>query len=267
MTERKRGVLTIAGSDTSGGAGIQADLKTFEAFGVFGSSVVTALTAQDGRRAEVVLPVPGEAVRSQLEAVDGAVPIDAVKIGMLADAEVCEVVADRLEDWAPRPVVVDPVLAASGGRQLLSDDGLAALSARILPGATLITPNLEEAGRLLGESIAEDALEEAAGRLARTHGTVVLLKGGHLPGERVRDLLADESGVRVFERDRAPVDGVHGTGCTLASAAAAGLARGWGLERSVERAIEYVADLIVRPLRHRDAFFLDHSAARPAREE
>ena len=234
--------LTIAGSDSGGGAGVQADLKTFEAHGVFGMSVVTALTAQNTRGVEAVHEVPAAFVTAQLDAVARDLPVGAVKTGMLATAEVVAAVADGLARWRLAPLVVDPVMVATSGDLLLRPEAVAAIAERLLPLADVATPNAHEAAVLAGVDVtsADDALRAARAILA-LGPRAVLVKGGHLDAEAdAVDVLVSADGEALFRSPRLDTPHTHGTGCTLASAIAANLARGHGLGESVRRARAYV---------------------------
>ena len=222
--------LTIAGSDSGGGAGIQADLKTFSALGVYGATVITAITAQNTRAVTAVEPVSPGLVAAQLEAVLDDIAIDAVKVGMLFSPEIVAAVAPGLRRTAA-PVVVDPVMVAKSGDTLLEPAAVVALVDEILPLATLLTPNLPEAARLLGEAEAASPDEAVAQgrRLLALGPRAVLMKGGHARGPACTDLLVTEDGVFRFEAPRLATANTHGTGCTLSSAIAAGLARGMPL--------------------------------------
>jgi hydroxymethylpyrimidine/phosphomethylpyrimidine kinase len=235
--------LTIAGSDSSGGAGIQADIKTFSAFGVYGAAVITALTAQNTRGVAAVEAVAPSFVMAQMEAVLSDLDVGAIKTGMLANASIVEAVAHRLRE-APRlpPLVVDPVMVATSGDVLLEPKAIDAIKHRLAPLATLITPNLAEAARMLGAREAAneaEAVEQAAALLALGCGAV-LLKGGHGKGEDAVDILCDAGGIERFVRPRLDTQHTHGTGCTLSAAIAALLARGTGLKEAVSRAKDYV---------------------------
>ncbi|GAW36298.1 hydroxymethylpyrimidine/phosphomethylpyrimidine kinase [Roseovarius sp. A-2] len=228
--------LTIAGSDSGGGAGIQADLKTFSALGVYGASVITAVTAQNTRAVTDVHPVPNATVAAQIAAVLGDIRVDCIKIGMLGDAVLIATVAQALEGYRG-PVVLDPVMVAKSGARLLPDAARAALIAHLLPRADLLTPNLPEAAALLGCSEAEtDAEMQAQGAQLRDMGArAVLMKGGHGQGATCTDwLIADE--VTRLDATRIATRNTHGTGCTLSSAIAAGLAKGLTLTQAVETA-------------------------------
>ncbi|HVS04535.1 MAG TPA: bifunctional hydroxymethylpyrimidine kinase/phosphomethylpyrimidine kinase [Thermoanaerobaculia bacterium] len=232
-------LLTIAGSDSGGGAGIQADLKTFAAHGGYGMSAITAITAQNTLEVTAVHALPPELVAAQIDAVFADIGVDAVKVGMLAEAAIVEAVAERLHAWAGPPVVVDPVMVSKSGAALLRDDAVAALRERLIPLATVVTPNLPEGARLLGEPIAADQQEASARRLAAL-GPAVLLKGGHGEGEELVDVLVYAGRMWRFSHRRLAISSTHGTGCTLASAIAARLGRGDALEEAVGGALAYL---------------------------
>ena len=238
--------LTIAGSDSGGGAGIQADLKTFSALEAYGASVITALTAQNTRGVKGILGVDPSFVREQMDAVFEDLSVDAVKIGMLGTAPVIEAVADGLERWGPRWVVLDPVMVAKGGDRLLEAEAVSALRDRLVPRASLITPNLPEAADLLGTPEPQDrcTMVSAAKALRSLGPSNVLLKGGHLGGGDSPDLLLHETGERWLEAARTATRHTHGTGCTLSSAIAALLARGLALPEAVQGAKAYIAGAI-----------------------
>lgn len=216
-------VLSVAGSDPSGGAGIAADLKTFAALGAYGMAVVSALTVQNTRGVRAIQPVAPEWVGAQLDAVLEDVRVDAIKLGMLADAGIIQAVAARLASLPRLPVVLDPVLRASSGEALLAEDALATLRGELLPRVTLLTPNLHEAAALLREPPARTLPQMRRQALAlRALGPRwVLLKGGHLGGGRSPDVLAGAEDVHVFDAVRLPGNHGHGTGCTLSAAIAA----------------------------------------------
>jgi hydroxymethylpyrimidine/phosphomethylpyrimidine kinase len=233
-------VLVIAGSDSGGGAGIQADIKTIAALDGYATTAITALTAQDTTGMHDVLPVPPAFVARQIGVVLADIGADAVKTGMLADAATIEAVCAALEGCSA-PLVVDPVMVAKGGAPLLPPDAVAALIALLLPRATVLTPNLPEAEALTGLAIDTlDAMRRAADALLRLGVPAVLLKGGHLPGDTVTDLLASGAGAETFAAPRIVTRHTHGTGCTLASAIATGLAQGMTLRESVVRARAFV---------------------------
>ena len=238
-------VLTVAGSDSGGGAGIQADLKTFTALGTYGMSVVTALTAQNTVGVNGIHAIPADFVGQQLDAVLGDIGADAVKTGMLANAEVIDVVAERLEDAAIEYIVVDPVMVAGSGDRLLEENAVCVLRERLFPLAYVVTPNVPEAELLTGLQCANtDDMRTVAQGIAVMGPKYVLIKGGHLPGEVVIDMLFDGVSFHEFRAARIPTRGAHGTGCTLAAALAAYLARGDDPVRSVESAKEYLAEAI-----------------------
>jgi hydroxymethylpyrimidine/phosphomethylpyrimidine kinase len=238
--------LTIAGSDSSGGAGIQADLKTFSALEVYGASVITALTAQNTERVEGVHVVPPEFVLAQMRAVASDLAVDALKIGMLATGPVIEAVAEGLKDFAGVPVVLDPVMIAASGDPLLDPDAVDALRSVLIPLATLITPNLAEAAALLASSPARNEYEMGmqAWRLKEMGPNAVLVKGGHGDGPSSTDILFDGSEPVSFEAPRAGTRNTHGTGCTLSAAIAAELAKGATLPEAVAAAKAYVTAAI-----------------------
>ncbi|WID96010.1 bifunctional hydroxymethylpyrimidine kinase/phosphomethylpyrimidine kinase [Bosea vestrisii] len=240
--------LTIAGSDSSGGAGIQADLKTFAAHQVYGASVIVALTAQNTTAVTAIHPVPADFVAAQLDAVFDDLQVDAVKIGMLATAELIETVADGLERHGAKNIVLDPVMIAASGGRLLQEDAIEALKRRLLPLCTIVTPNLPEAAALLRTAMAEteDAAAEQAEALLALGPANVLVKGGHGTGEDSVDILIGKDGRR--ERLVAPriaTQNTHGTGCTLSSAIASGLAHGIALNEAVVLAKRYISAAIV----------------------
>jgi hydroxymethylpyrimidine/phosphomethylpyrimidine kinase len=237
-------LLTIAGSDSGGGAGIQADLKTFAAHGAFGMSALTAVTAQNTRAVLAVHEVPAPVVAAQIDAVFEDLGVDGVKIGMLASAGIAAVVAERLAAWRRRgqspPVVLDPVMVAKSGAPLLAPAAVAAVSQGLLPLAALVTPNLPEAARLTGLPVATEAERREAARALQARGPAVLLKGGHAPGDEVVDLLFDGERFHAFRAPRLATRATHGTGCTLSSAIACRLARGEALAAAVEAGIAYL---------------------------
>ena len=235
-------VLVIAGSDSGGGAGIQADIKTITAFGAYAATAITALTAQNTIGVHGVQMVPPDFVAKQIAVVLDDIGADVVKTGMLGDTATVEVVCDTLMRHTEGvPVVVDPVMVATTGARLLEPDALAMLTQRLLPLACVITPNLPEAEALAGMAIGDVAAMHRAARALLALGVpAVLLKGGHLPGEHVVDLLATIDGVEEFVSPRIVTRHTHGTGCTLASAVAAGLAQGLTLRDAVVRARAYV---------------------------
>jgi hydroxymethylpyrimidine/phosphomethylpyrimidine kinase len=247
---RALSVLTIAGSDSGGGAGIQADLKTFAAHGLHGLSAIAALTAQNTRGVTAVHVPPVEFLRAQIDACFDDFRIGAVKLGMLANKQVIDAVADALEHHRPAFIVLDPVMVATSGARLLEPDALDALRTRLFPLATILTPNIPEAELLLGRRIEDDATAEAALNALRALGTqAVLLKGGHLQSASgMVDRYCDADSRLQFAHERIDVEG-HGTGCTLASAIAANLALGKALHAACEAATDYVHGALVHAVR------------------
>lgn len=238
--------VTIAGSDSGGGAGIQADLKTFSALKVYGASVIAALTAQNTLGVTAIHDVPADFVTAQIDAVFSDLAISAVKIGMLSRPETIKAVADGLKRWHQRAVVLDPVMVAASGDRLLSEDAVATLRENLIPLATIITPNLPEAAVLLNTSIAEteaDMLAQAQALLQFGPGAV-LMKGGHAQGEESIDLLVDAAGVTRLPAPRIDTRNTHGTGCTLSAAITAGLARGLSQAEAVQAAKTYISQAI-----------------------
>ncbi len=234
--------LTIAGSDSSGGAGIQADLKTFTAHAVYGASVVTALTAQNTLGVQAVEIPSARFIVRQIDSVLDDLDVVAAKTGMLATAEIVHLVAQRLAQAPNLPVVVDPVMVATSGDSLLAPDAVEAVRSKLIPQACLITPNLPEAARLLEGALARTPAEAAAQAQAlRALGArAVLVKGGHGEGGEAVDILCDDRGTRPFSRPRVETRHTHGTGCTLSAAIAAHLACGADLDTAVARAKDYV---------------------------
>jgi hydroxymethylpyrimidine/phosphomethylpyrimidine kinase len=242
-------VLVIAGSDSGGGAGIQADIKTVMALGGYAATAVTAITVQNTLGVKAVHVLPAELVRAQAAAVLEDIGADAIKTGMLAEAAIVEAVALVIDEAAGVPAVIDPVMAAKGGRALLSPDAVQALTALLIPRAALLTPNAEEARILTGQEVAGlDDQRRVGDRLLAMGAKAALMKGGHVAGERVTDVLVTPRGERLFEGPRQAHRHTHGSGCTLASACAAGLAQGMELEDAVARAIAYTAEAIAHPL-------------------
>ncbi|GAB4172200.1 MAG: bifunctional hydroxymethylpyrimidine kinase/phosphomethylpyrimidine kinase [Wenzhouxiangellaceae bacterium] len=234
--------LTIAGSDSSGGAGIQADLKAFAAIGVHGCSAITAITAQNTAGVDAVQVLPSELVGAQISACFVDLPVRAVKTGMLANAPIIEAVADHLHRYRPDadalPVVVDPVMLATSGARLLEPEAVEALIGRLLPLATVLTPNLPEAAALAGGAPDQDP-RDLGERLLNLGAAAVLVKGGHADGQRITDWLITPEQIHAFEHTRVPGQH-HGTGCALSAAIAAGMARGDGLVEAVDRAMRWL---------------------------
>jgi len=235
-------VLTIAGSDSGGGAGIQADLKTFARYGVYGASVITAVTAQNTRGVRGWERVSPALVAAQIDAVAEDLRPAAIKSGMLGDAELVRTVAAGIRRHRLAPYVLDPVMAATSGDALLTPDAISAIVSDLFPLASLVTPNLDEVGLLLGERPHDvPAMERAARALVVEHGArAALVKGGHLAGDDLVDVLFDGSGVRRYSHPRIATSSTHGTGCTLSAAIAAALALGAPLPDAVELGLEYV---------------------------
>jgi len=239
-------ILTIAGSDSGGGAGIQADLKTFSALGTYGCSVITALTAQNTRAVTAIHEVPAEFVAAQIDAVFDDIAIAAVKIGMLATPEAIAAVADGLERHNAGPIVLDPVMVAKSGDHLLRPEAVASLKTRLLPLADVITPNLFEAGVLLGSERPRDlaAMVEAAARLRALGPRDVLIKGGHLEDAQSIDVFDDGAEPLTLPTARIDSANTHGTGCTLSAALAALLGRGMAPREAVQAAKTYITAAI-----------------------
>ncbi|SFE54995.1 hydroxymethylpyrimidine kinase /phosphomethylpyrimidine kinase [Sulfitobacter brevis] len=239
-------VLSIAGSDPSGGAGIQADIKAISANGAFAMAAITALTAQNTQSVSDIHLVPPAFVQAQIAAIFADIRVDAIKVGMIANARIAAAVADAVQAHSKIPLVLDPVMVAKGGAPLLQPDAVAALRARLLPLATLLTPNLPEAAHLLGTTAATNRAEmvEQGRALCALGPAAVLMKGGHLGGTDSPDCLVAAAEVRWFEAPRTATSNTHGTGCTLSSALAAHLAKGRALPDAVAAAKAYVASAI-----------------------
>jgi len=240
-------VLTIAGSDSGGGAGIQADIKAISATGGFACSVITAITSQNTLGVTDILPVPLPTIASQLDAVFQDLNIVAVKIGMLADSDIIQLVAEKLEQYQPQHVVLDPVMVATSGDLLLQQSAIAGLKAQLLPLADIITPNLPEAAALTGAAVPENyaQLEYLLTALGQLNTRAILLKGGHFESEsHSDDLLITQQGIETFSAQRIATSNTHGTGCTLSSAIASFLAQGEELAIAVKHAKHYITDAI-----------------------
>jgi hydroxymethylpyrimidine/phosphomethylpyrimidine kinase len=238
--------LTIAGSDSSGGAGIQADLKSFAARGVYGASVITALTAQNTRGVTGIDQVPADFVTAQIDAVFDDLDVAAVKIGMVADLAVIDAIAAGLRKWSPKHIVLDPVMVATSGDRLLAAEAVDALRTKLIPLASLITPNMPEAAALLNEPVAADeaTIESQGKRLLAMGCPAVLIKGGHGQGAESIDYLVTASGAIALAAPRIATQNTHGTGCSLSSAIAAGLAKGEDMETAVRHAKAWVSAAI-----------------------
>jgi hydroxymethylpyrimidine/phosphomethylpyrimidine kinase len=238
--------LTIAGSDSSAGAGIQADLKTFAAFGVYGASVITALTAQNTTGVSGIHQVPADFVTAQIDAVFADLAVGAVKIGMVAQLVTIDAIAAGLSRWSPQHIVLDPVMVATSGDRLLAADSVEALRTRLIPRASLITPNLPEAAALLDEPVAtnEAGVERQGRRLLSLGCKAVLIKGGHGQGSESIDYLIDAERTIALAAPRIATKNTHGTGCSLSSAIAAGLAKGDDMEAAVRNAKAWISAAI-----------------------
>lgn len=233
--------VTIAGSDSGGGAGIQADLKTFSALGVYGASVITALTAQNTLGVQGIHNVPPAFVTQQIDSVFSDLTVNAVKIGMLSQPDVIEAVAQGLDRHGISQIVLDPVMVATSGDRLLATEAIDTLRRTLLPKAHIVTPNLPEAATILDEPLAEDerSMQDQAERILALGPKAVLVKGGHAAGVESTDILVDASGMRRFPSPRIETPNTHGTGCTLSSAIAAYLARGLPLEEAIGAAKDF----------------------------
>jgi hydroxymethylpyrimidine/phosphomethylpyrimidine kinase len=238
--------LTIAGSDSSGGAGIQADLKTFAALGVYGASVITALTAQNTSGVTGIHPVPAYFVTAQIDAVFSDLAVKAVKIGMVAQLATVDAISAGLKRWSPNHIVLDPVMVATSGDRLLAAEAVEALRTKLIPRAALVTPNLPEAAALLDEPVASSqaAIESQGRRLLSMGCGAVLIKGGHGQGAESIDYLFSGNGIVALAAPRIATTNTHGTGCSLSSAIAAGLAKGEDLETAVRHAKAWISTAI-----------------------
>jgi hydroxymethylpyrimidine kinase/phosphomethylpyrimidine kinase len=261
--------LTIAGSDSGGGAGIQADLKTFQQFGVFGTSVIVALTAQNTRGVRAVEPVSESMVSAQLTALAEDLPPAALKTGMLAEAVLVRLVARAIRENGWNNLVVDPVMVSTSGARLLTSEAEEVVREDLLPLASLVTPNLDEAALLTGRVVHDPSTMERAGAtLLRFGAGAALVKGGHLSSETIVDVLVTPAGVRRFTHQRIDTKSVHGTGCTLSAAITAGLALGRSLEAAVEAGLEFVHRAIMEAPGLGGGFGpLNHMVAAPRADE
>ncbi len=265
---KRPAALTIAGSDSCGGAGIQADLKTFTALGVYGASALTSVTVQNTSGVRAAVNLPPEIVAGQIDAVMDDLPIAAAKTGMLATADIMRAVAARLADRKVPRVVVDPVMVATSGSRLMDEEAAGVLIDAVLPLATVVTPNIEEAAVLAGFDVDRpEAMEAAARAIVLLGARAVLVKGGHLTGEAT-DILFDGTEVKTFSSERVEGGRLHGTGCTLSAAIAAGLARGASLDDAVGDAKAFVTAAIrgAETARGTSAL-LDHIGACQTRED
>lgn len=247
-TKKRKTTLTIAGSDSSGGAGIQADIKTMQANGIYAMSAITALTAQNTTGVSGIFEVTPEFLGQQLDAVFTDIYPDAVKIGMVASAELVKMIAFKLKEYKAERIVVDPVMVSTSGSRLINEEAIQILKTELFPLASVLTPNIPEAEVLFGASIhsAED-MERAAQAISEEYHCAVLLKGGHQLND-ANDLLYAEGKSRWFYGRRIDNPNTHGTGCTLSSAIASNLAKGYGLEEAVERAKEYISGALAAML-------------------
>ena len=246
-------VMTIAGSDSGGGAGIQADLKTFAALGVYGTSAVTAITAQNTRGVTAVQTVDLQIIGDQIDAILGDIGTDAVKVGMLASAEIVDQVAAKISEHELTKVVVDPVMVATSGDRLLQESALKSLKTSLIPLASVVTPNLDEAATLTGFKVDNlPDMKDAAIQIHSMGARTVLIKGGHFAGDgfgsgikaKMSDVLYDGVSFTVFTADQIPTTSTHGTGCTLSSAIAAGLAHGRSIPNAITDAKAYLTDTL-----------------------
>ncbi|GGF20551.1 bifunctional hydroxymethylpyrimidine kinase/phosphomethylpyrimidine kinase [Echinicola rosea] len=238
-------VLTIAGSDSGGGAGIQADLKTFSALGCFGTSVITATTAQNTMGVKSIHDIPVAHIKEQLEAVLTDIRPKAIKIGMINRPEVVQVIVESLVPYPDIPVVFDPVMVATSGDRLIKEETVEVLKKELFPISRIITPNMDEAAVLMGKAVDTlDEMKEAASQLLTYESAFVLVKGGHLHGEMVADVLGGNGQMHVFESEKINTGNVHGTGCTLSSAIAVFLAKGMRMAEAVELARNFVFQAI-----------------------
>jgi hydroxymethylpyrimidine/phosphomethylpyrimidine kinase len=237
--------MTIAGSDSGGGAGIQADLKTFQALGVYGASTLTAITAQNTVGVTAVHEVPTDVIGAQIDAVASDIGVDAAKTGMLSSAEIIATVAERVRNWQLDKLVVDPVMVAKSGDRLLREDAVQALIRELLPLALVVTPNVPEAEVLVDRTLVSDEdIREAARRIVGQGTRSVVIKGGHRGGSTSVDLLFDGRNFTEYTSERFDTPNTHGTGCTFSAAIAAGLARGLAVDGAVGEAKHYVSEAI-----------------------
>jgi hydroxymethylpyrimidine/phosphomethylpyrimidine kinase len=242
-------VMLIGGSDSGAGAGVQADLKTVTALGVYGTTVITALTAQNTLGVQDIYPVPPAFVAQQIDSVMQDIGTDALKTGMLLEKEIVKVVAEKICKYGIEKVIVDPVILAKGGYPLLNEDALEVLKSALISFSLLVTPNVNEAERLSGVTVTGTSdLKEAAKRLHALGARNVLIKGGHLTGEEAQDLLYDGREFTTFTSPRIPGVSIHGSGCMLASSISAGLAKGQPLKEAIRLAREFLQKAMLHPL-------------------
>lgn len=238
-------ILSIAGSDCSGGAGIQADIKTISALGGYAASVVTAVTAQNTLGVQAIHPVPADIIKAQIESVMDDLQPDAVKIGMVHNAAIVHIIAGCLQKYHPKFIVYDPVMISTGGRRLMAEDAILAIRQELFPLCTLITPNLNEASLLCEKTIATvEEMKQSARQLADRCHTSVLIKGGHLASAEMCDALCNNGDIHLYTERKIESHNLHGTGCTLSSAIATFLAKGYSLHSSVRQAKNYITTAI-----------------------
>lgn len=238
-------VLTIAGSDCSGGAGIQADIKTISALGGYAASVVTAVTVQNTTGVRAVHAIPAEIVRGQIEAVMEDLRPKAIKIGMVGDEEIVRTIAGCMRKYHPKHVVYDPVMVSTSGRKLMNDAAVEIIKEELFPLTHLITPNLDEVEALTGKEVATlEEMEQAARQLSTLYRTSVLVKGGHLPGNEMQDVLCTDGNILIYKESKIHSRNLHGTGCTLSSSIATYLSLGYTMEQAVGKAKEYLSGAI-----------------------
>ena len=245
--ERHPVILSIAGSDCSGGAGIQADIKTISALGGYAASAITAVTVQNTLGVRAVHAIPPEIVCGQIEAVMEDLQPVAVKIGMVNDIQIVHVIADCIRKYSPEHIIYDPVMVSTSGRKLMTDEAIEEIKKELLPLVTLVTPNIDEAKVLTGNSIQniQDMLE-AAKQLSHSYQTHILIKGGHLEGDQMCDLLySPDHTYYIYEEKKIESKNLHGTGCTLSSAIASYLAKGYSMKESIRHAKEYITHAII----------------------
>lgn len=247
-------ILTIAGSDPSGGAGIQADIKAISANGGYAMSVITALTAQNTQGVLSTVDVPERFVEDQIKGIFEDIQVDAVKIGMLSSSDIIEVVANSLEKYKPKHIVLDPVMIATSGDALITSDAIEALKEKLIPLSTLITPNIPEAEKLLRKAVLD--MEQAAQDLLNLGPQAALLKGGHGSSETCIDILATKEETKTFKAPRIGTDNTHGTGCTLSAAIATYMGHGYELAEAIEKAKAYITGA----LKHADSLNVGNGA-------
>lgn len=238
-------IFSIAGSDCSGGAGIQADIKTISALGGYAAAAITAVTVQNTMGVQAVHSVPAAIVRAQIEAVMDDLKPDAIKIGMINDEEIVRIIADCLRKYHPQHIVYDPVMVSTSGRKLMSDAAIEEIKKELFPLVSLITPNLDEVEVLTGRKVSTmEQMQCIALELSATYHTAVLVKGGHLQGEEMCDVLSNQGNTYIYKEQKIESCNLHGTGCTLSSSIATYLAQGYALNESVERAKRYISHAI-----------------------